>query len=109
MAVISRIESIGGGQVGGGWGEVGMGGRGVGGGRGWWEAEGGLKQTLKHKWQCCAISRLPRLAQLTGWARPAVRISLAPHAVLLMPLRGHTGHEMHPRGLTALEKSRLKK
>ena len=31
------------------------------------------------------------------------------HAVLLMPLRGHTGHEMHPRSFTASEKSRLKK
>ena len=26
-----------------------------------------------------------------------------------MPLRGHTGHEMHPRGFTASEKSSLKK
>ena len=34
-------------------------------------------------------------------SRP-VRISLAPHAVLLMHLRGHTGHEKHPRGFTAL-------
>ena len=37
------------------------------------------------------------------------KISLAPHAVLLMPLRGHTGHEMHPRGFASSEKSRLKK
>ena len=42
MAVISRIESIGGGWVGGDRGEVDG------------KAEGGLKQTLKHKWQCCA-------------------------------------------------------
>ena len=26
------------------------------------------------------------------------------HVVLLMPLRGRTGHEMHPRGFTALQK-----
>ena len=26
--------------------------------------------------------------------------SLIPHAVLLMPLRGNAGHEMHPCGLT---------
>ena len=32
-------------------------------------------------------------------------ISLVPHAVLLMPLRGHTGHEMHPRGFTVSEKA----
>ena len=43
-----QIESIGGGWVVGGWG-------GVGGGGGW-GAVGGLKQTFKHKWQCCAIS-----------------------------------------------------
>ena len=85
MAVISQIESTGGG----------------------WGAVGGLKQTLKHKWQCCAISRLPRLAQLTGEARSAIRISLESHAALLMHLRGYTGHEIHPRGLTVLEKSRL--
>ena len=50
-AVITRIESIGGGRVGGGWG-----GREVGGDRGGWEAEDGLKQTLKHKWPCYAIN-----------------------------------------------------
>ena len=33
------------------------GGRGMGGGTGGWEVEGLLKQTLKHKWQCCAVSR----------------------------------------------------
>ena len=101
MVVIAEIEFIGGGQV--------RGGR-VGGGDEW-EAIGGLKQTFIRKRQCCAISRLPRLAQLTGEARSAVRISLAPHAVLSMPLRGHmyTGHEMHICGLTASEKSRLQK
>ena len=49
-----------------------------------------------------------RLAQPTGQAFPAVRISLAPRAVLLMPPRGHTGHEMHPHGLRALEKAAYK-
>ena len=47
------------------------------------------------------------LTQLTGKAGSAVRISLAPHTVLLMPLRGHMDHEMHPHGLTVSEKSRL--
>ena len=42
MTVITRIESIG-----GGW---------VGGGGGGWGAVGGLKQTFKHKWQCYTIS-----------------------------------------------------
>ena len=46
-SVITRIESIGGGWMGGG--EVGD--------KGGWGAVGGLKQTFKHKWQCCAISR----------------------------------------------------
>ena len=78
-------------------------------GVGRWGAVGRLKQALKHEWQCCTISRRPRMAQLTGKSRSAVRISLAPHAALLMALRGHTGHEMHPRGLTALGKSRLVK
>ena len=44
MAVISRIESIR-----GRWAV----GDGVDGG---WGAVGRLKQTFKHKWQCCAIS-----------------------------------------------------
>ena len=44
----------------------------------------------------------PRLAQLTGLARSAIKISLAPHAVLLMPLGGHISHEMHPCGFKAL-------
>ena len=39
--VISLIESIGGGWEGGGG----------------WEAVGRVKQALKHKWQCCAISK----------------------------------------------------
>ena len=43
-AVISLIESMGGG------GQVGR-------GQGGWGAVGGLKQALKHKWQCSAISR----------------------------------------------------
>ena len=51
MSVITRIESIGGGRGG------------VDGG-GSWGVVDGLKQTFKQKWQCCAISRRPRLAQL---------------------------------------------
>ena len=78
------------------------------GGRGGWGAIGRVKQALKHKWQCCAFSRRPRLAQLTGEARSAIRISLGPRAALLMLLRGHKGHEMHPRGLTASEKATCK-
>ena len=31
------------------------------------------------------------------------------HAVLLMPLRGRTGHEMHARGFASSENSRLQK
>ena len=44
-AVITRIESIGGGQVGGG------------GGGGVWGAVGGVKQTFKLKGQCFVISK----------------------------------------------------
>ena len=51
-----------------------------------WGAVAGLKQTLKHKGQCCAICRWAILAQLTGKARSADRLSMAPNAVLLMPL-----------------------
>ena len=45
-----------------------------------------------------------------GWHNPQGRpgLLLAPHAVLLIPLRGHTGHEMHPRGLTVSEKAACK-
>ena len=92
IVVISWIESIGG-EVGGG---------------GGWGAAGKLKQTFKYKG-----SAVPSVGNSywhnspAGKARSPVRINMAPHAVLLMPLRGHTGHEMYPRGLTALEKSRL--
>ena len=47
VPVISRIESIGGGQVGGG---------GVGGGGGW-GAEGRVKHPFGLKEQCCAFSK----------------------------------------------------
>ena len=57
------------------------------GGGGGWEAEGGLKQPFGLKQQCCAFSMGPELVQSTGWAMAAVRSSLVPHAVLLMPLR----------------------
>ena len=79
MPVISRIESIGGGWAGEGGGVVGGGGR--------WEAEDRLKQPFGLKQQCCALSMGPELVQSTGWAMAAVRSSLVPHAVLLMPLR----------------------
>ena len=36
-------------------------------------------------------------------------LSLVSHAVLLMPLRGHKGHEMHPCGFIVSEKSHLEK
>ena len=61
------------------------------GGGGGWRAGGGVNQPFGHKHQCCAISR----------AKPVVRNSLAPHAVPLKLLRGHTGHEIHPCGLKA--------
>ena len=77
MPVISRIESIGGGRAGGGWGE----------GGGGWEAEGGLKQPFGLKQQCCALSMGHRLVESTREAKTAVRNSLVPHAVLLMPSR----------------------
>ena len=34
-------------------------------------------------------------------SKTAIRSGLAPHEVLLMPLRGHTAHEMLPCGLKA--------
>ena len=74
VPVISRIESIGGGRAGGGWG-------------GGWEAEGGLKQPFGLKQQCCALSMRHRLVESTREAKTAVRSSLVPHAVLLMPSR----------------------
>ena len=56
MPVISRIESIRGAQVGGGWG----------GGGARWEAEGRLKQPFGLKQPCCAFSMGPELVQSTG-------------------------------------------
>ena len=65
-----------------------MGGReGVGGGGGGWEAEGGLKQPLRLKEQCCAFSLWHKLIQSTKEAKTGVRSSMVPHTVLLMPLR----------------------
>ena len=77
VPVISRIEFIGGGRAGGGWG----------GGGGGWEAEGRLKQPFGLKQQCCALSMGHRLVESTREAKTAVRSSLVPHAVLLMPSR----------------------
>ena len=77
LPVISRIESIGVKQVGGGWGR----------GGGGWKVEGWLKQPFGLKQQCCAFSMGSELVQSTGWAKTAIRSSLVPHAVLLMPLR----------------------
>ena len=77
VPVISRIDSIGGGRAGGGWG----------GGGGGWEAEGGLKQPLRLKEQCCAFSLWHKLIQSTKEAKTGVRSSMVPHTVLLMPLR----------------------
>ena len=67
---MSRIDSIGGGQVGGGWGG--------------WGAEGGVKHPFGLKGQCCAFSKCHELIKSTREAQTAVRSSLVPHAVLLM-------------------------
>ena len=83
MSVITRIESIGGGWV-------------------------GSRRRAKANIQTEMAVLCHQWVTQTGTTQTvAVRISLAPHAVLLMPLRGHTGHEMHPYGFTALQKSRL--
>ena len=72
VPVISQIESIGGGWAGGG---------------GRWEAEGRLKQPFGLKQQCCALSMGHRPVESTREAKTAVRSSLVPHVVLLMPSR----------------------
>ena len=61
----------------------------MGGGGGGWEAEGWLKQPFGLKQHCCTLSMGPELVQSTaaGGAKTAIRSSLVPHAVLLMPLR----------------------
>ena len=70
VPVISRIESIGGGRVGGG-------------GVGKWGAEGGVKHPFGLKEQCCAFRKLRELIQSTREVQTAVRSSLVPNAVLL--------------------------
>ena len=65
--VISRIESIGGGQVGGG-----------GGRQGGWETEGGLKHPFGLKEQCCTFSMGYKLIRSTREAKTAIRGSLVP-------------------------------
>ena len=77
MPVISRIESIGGGRVGGGWGEAGEGGK----------PKAGQSNHLDSSSSAVPFSMGPELVQSTGWAETADRSSLVPHAVLLMPLR----------------------
>ena len=72
--VLSRIESIGGGWVGGG---------------GGWEAKGRLKQPFRFKEQCCTLSLWHKLLQCTKEAKTGKRESLVPRAVLLM----------HPRAM----------
>ena len=57
----------------------------MGGGGGGWEAEGGLKQPFGLKQQRCALSMGHRLVESTREAKTAVRSSLVPHAVPLMP------------------------
>ena len=60
------------------------GGRGVGGGGGGWEAEGGLRQPFRIKEQCCTFSQWHKLLQCTKEAKTGERSSLVPRAVLLM-------------------------
>ena len=55
VPVISRIESLGGGRMGGG------------GGR--WEAEGGLKQPFRLKQHCCGFSMGPEQSNPEGVPR----------------------------------------
>ena len=55
----------------------------MGGGGGGWEAEDGLKQPFGLKQQ----SVWDQNVQSMGWAKTAIRSSLVPHAVLLVPLR----------------------
>ena len=56
---------------------------------------------------------MPSVGNLDWWqnsqGRPGLPLETVWHlnAVLLMPLRVHEDHEIHPRGLTVLEKSRL--
>ena len=73
----------------------------MGGGGGVWEAEGGLKQPLRLKEQCCAFSLWHKLIQSTKEAKTGVRNS--PYS----PINAPQDHEMHPCGFTASIKSRL--
>ena len=88
VPVISRIESIGGGRAGGGW------------GRGW-QAEGGLKQPFGLK-QCpqygTQTGRIHKGGQDCREEQPGTPCS---------PISALQGHEMHPGSLTASVKSRL--
>ena len=92
--VISRIESIRGGWVGGSEVEGGS----------WWGAVGWLKHQFRLKEQCCTFSMGHKLIQSTREAKTAVRSSFVPHAILIKP---PGAMEKHPHGFTALVKSRL--
>ena len=107
--MISRIEPIGGERAGGGWG----------GGGGGWEAEGGLKQPLRLKEQCCAFS----LWQTTQTQRAVLCLQFVAQTDTIhkggqdwreeqpgtpySPINAPQDHEMHPSGFTASIKSRL--
>ena len=70
----------------------------MGGRRGGWEAEGGLKQPLRLKEQCCAFSLWHKGGQDWREEQPGTPYS---------PINAPQDHEMHPRGFTASIKSRL--
>ena len=66
---------------------------------------GGRARSHKANIQQTKGSAVPSVGEPSWHAQLMIirKASLAPHAVLLMPLRDHTGYEMHPYGLTALE------
>ena len=86
VPVISWIKEV------GGW----VGGRGGGG----WEAEGRLKQPFRLEEQCCAFKIQYKKEAKTREEQFGTPCS---------PINATQDHEMHPRGFTALIKSRLEK
>ena len=80
--------------------------KGVGGGGGGWETEGGLHRPLGHRQWYCVFSKGQIQVQSTGqrWSSAVVLTQLTS---LLMPSRGLTGSVVHLCGFTGSAKSLL--
>ena len=94
MPVISWIESIGGGQAGGGWG-------------GWWLRVGSRNRVKAPIWTQRAVLCLQYVTQTGKIYKKGQDCCEGQFGTQCSPINALQGHKMHPGGLTASVKSRL--